>query len=354
MAMIDYYSAPVLIRDQTKGDILEKKSLFSIIAVLMLLFFGLCFMAHAEQTPSKSSDKTAEPCKPAWKQKLMVWPNHYGNKPWRIDSRLKGQFKEGFPDDLPVVFFNFDRTKRPEVMWVTVISYDPSCDLFLGILINQPYHMSDPSEGDVVVFLFDATISRPIAIAESNSYRLSARPVASDQKLLETVLDGVAAYRQGKFGHNMPKIEKGIEILSGVVSDISPKASVEERFAAHFALARCFAEKYETRAAIEQFKKAISIDPEDIDAQMGLLAELTLMVHKKKETPWPEDQPSWDRAFLEQLAFVKSKFGSTEQVSKSIHYIFKKQDPDKTSSFSKEDLERGESFGFATIRWKMK
>jgi len=78
------------------------------------------------------------------------------------------------------------------------------------------------------------------------------------------------------------------------------------------------------------------------------------MVHKRKETPWPDDQPSWDKAFLDHLAFVKSKFGGTEQVSKSIHYIFKKPDSDKASSLTKEDLERGESFGFATIRWKMK
>ena len=332
----------------------KKGSLCSVLAVFVVLAFGVCCVAHAEQVSSENPDKSVAPCTPAWKQKLMIWPNHYGKKPWRTDSRLKGQFKEGFPDDIPVGFFNFDRTKRPEVMWVTVISHDPSCDLFLGILMNEPYHMSDPSEGDVIVFRFDAAIHRPIAIAESNSYRLTARPATSGQKCLETILDGVTAYRQGRYGHNMAKIEKGIEILSGAVSDISPKASVEERFAAHFALARCFAEKYETRAAIEQFKKAISIDPEDIDAQMGLLAELTLMVHKRKETPWPDDQPSWDKAFLDHLAFIKSKFGSTEQVSKSIHYIFKKPDPDKISSFTKEDLERGESFGFATIRWKMK
>jgi tetratricopeptide (TPR) repeat protein len=324
-----------------------------VVVIWIALTLCICASAHGEFPLPENIDKTERICVPSWKKTLAMWENRYeAAKPWRTDSRLRGRFKEQFPDDLPVVFFNFDKTMKPEVMWVTVIAYDSSCDLFLGVLMNEPYRMSDPSEGDAVVFRFNPAAQMPVAVAESNSYRMSSRPITSDQKFLDTVLNGVGAYRQGRFGQNMPKIEKAIEILSAGVANIPPGASPEERFAIHFALARCYAEKYETKAAIEQFKKAISINPNDVDAQMGLLAELSLMVHRHKDKPWPEDQQAWDQAFLDQLSLVKSRFPNVKQVN--VSYIFKEPHPDTPANLSKEDIERAPKFGYSIFRWKMK
>jgi hypothetical protein len=80
----------------------------------------------------------------------------------------------------------------------------------------------------------------------------------------------------------------------------------------------------------------------------------SLSLHKRIDGPWPADQPQWDKAFLDQLSVVKSKFGAIKEVKETIYILLKGPDPDQLSRFTKEDLERGQKFGFATFRWKMK
>jgi hypothetical protein len=43
------------------------------------------------------------------------------------------------------------------------------------------------------------------------------------------------------------------------VRNLPGDATAEERFAAHFVLARCLAEKYDTKKAIEHFRAAVAL-----------------------------------------------------------------------------------------------
>ena len=55
--------------------------------------------------------------------------------------------------------------------------------------------------------------------------------------------EGIRAYRAGNDGHNMPGIERCIEVLTPTMAAVPAGATPEERFVGHFVLGRCLAEK---------------------------------------------------------------------------------------------------------------
>jgi hypothetical protein len=291
---------------------------------------------------------------PPWRDRLILWRKQPDERtPWRDDPRLRGHFNVKFPDDIQVLFHNPDpaAADKNEGMWVRIIEHDPKSDLFLGILLNAPFHLRDVAERDNVVVRFDSGANSLVAVNRGQGHRAAAMPRTKAPAFLNAVVDGVRAYRQGNFGQNMPGIEQCMRILSPAVRQIPATASADERFTAHFVLARCLAEKYETRNAIEQFRAAIALDPADLDAQMALLAELILMVHPRPGTPPSSDQAVWDQAFLDQLSLVKVRFASEKAVQITIAAIF---DESKAGEMklSEAQIARNRQYGFADFRWK--
>lgn len=302
--------------------------------------------APAQDKPAATSGE------PVWRDHLVLWPKSPGEPtPWRDDPRLRGRFEAGFPDDTLVIFMSRDPNEKPEGMWVRVIEYDSKTDLFLAVLINQPFHLKGVAEGDNVVFGFRSGQQNPVAVDDGRGHLTAAPPRTKEPAFLTTVLDGVQAYRQGNFGHNMPGIERCIAVLTPAVRTAPPAATVAERFVAHFVLARCSAEKYETKTAVEQFRAAIALAPDDLDAQMGLLAELSILVHPSPGKPLPEDQATWDQAFLDQLALVKAKFADDKLVVKMTSLIFDATSA-QASKLSPEEAARSRKVGYGLFRWK--
>ena len=320
------------------------------IVVPALLFLTAPSPAAAQQGREA---KTAS-AEPPWRNRLILWRKQPGElTPWRDDARLRGRFQAGLPDDIHVHFLNPDPAAagKNEVMWVRIIEHDPKTDLFLGILLNAPFHLHDVADRDNVVFRFDSSTNSLVAVNQGQGHRAAAMPRTRAPGFLEAVVVGVRAYRQGNFGHNMPGIERCIQILSPAVEHIPAAATTDERFTAHFVLARCLAEKYETRSAIEQFRAAIALDPADVDAQMGLLAELTLMTRLRPNTPPSSDQAVWDKAFLDQLTLLKARFASDKAVQAVTAAIF---DDSKAGDMklSEAQISRGRQYGFGVFRWK--
>jgi hypothetical protein len=316
----------------------------------------LCLTAPSPAAAQQARDAKPAYAEPPWRNRLALWRKLRGERtPWRDDPRLRGRFHATASDDIQVVFVNpFQAAAdKIEVMWVTVIEHDPATDLFLGILQNAPHHLRDVAEGDNVVLRFDPRAGFLVAVNRGQGHRAAAMPRTRAPEFLEAVVDGVRAYRQGRFGHNMPGIERCIQILSTAVRNIPAAATPDERYAAHFVLARCLAEKYETRSAIENFRAAIALNPTDVHAQMGLLAELTFMVHWPRNKPPPSDHAVWEQAFLDQLALVKARFASNEAVQAIIAAIF---DESKAGEMklSEAEIARNRRYGFGTFRWKQR
>lgn len=317
-----------------------------------LLFLTLPRPTAAQQ--DREAKTTSDSSGPPWRNRLVLWRKQPDERtPWRDDARLRGRFNAGFPDDIQVLFLNPDPAAagKNEVMWVRIIERDPKADLFLGILLNAPNHLRDVADRDNVVFRFDSTANPLVAVNQGQGHRAAAMPRTQAPRFLEAVVDGVRAYRQGNFGHNMLGIERCIQILSPAVRQIPAAATTDERFTAHFVLARCLAEKYETRSAIQQFRAAIALDPADVDAQMGLLAELTLMVGLRAGKPPSSDQAVWDKAFLDQLSLVKARFASDRAVQATTAAIF---DESKAGEMklSESQISRNRQYGFGDFRWK--
>src|SRR5687767_11019562 len=55
---------------------------------------------------------SAQTPEPPWRTRLMPWGTHAGQpRPWRNDSRLRGQAAPGYPDDYRVLFLNPDSAR---------------------------------------------------------------------------------------------------------------------------------------------------------------------------------------------------------------------------------------------------
>lgn len=258
---------------------------------------------------------------PPWRERLMPWvSNAEQPRPWREDSRLEVHFAPGFPDDVVVAFPVRDSTARYplEMMWVTVTAYDSSTDLFLGILLNEPKFITHLPQWGNVVFVPEGDTGYPTAVAVDGEYGAAGWPMTKAVEYFTTLRDGIRAYRDSRSGHNVPGVERCIEVLEPLMASVPDAARPDEVFVGHFVLGRCYAEKYDTERAIQQFRLAVEIDPDDVDAHMALLAEISVMTHMTSG----DEQSHWKRAFVDEYAIVSERFLSDRAVDVLLRAIF--------------------------------
>ena len=303
--------------------------------------------AGAAQTPEA----------PPWRTRLVPWQTHAGQeRAWRSDPRLAPYAAPGYPDDFQVLFANPDSARggQHEVMWVSTIAADSATGLFLGILLNQPRELRSVAQGDNVVFRLGTALELPRAVGAPN-YGEAGWPAGSRAPSFLAVLrDGIRAYRAGNYGHNMPGIERCIEILAPAMAAAPTAASSEDRFVGHFVLGRCLAEKYETERAVDQFRAAIALKPDDLHAHMALLAELSVMTHRRPGELSPDAEARWERDFLEQLRMVRARFGRDHGVSQLLSMVFDPAQEADLEPVWKPHVEKLRRVGYAVFRWKQR
>src|SRR3984957_7223158 len=203
---------------------------------------------------------------PPWRTRLMPWEWHDGlPAPWRSDPRFTGRFAPGYQDDVQVLFLNPDSaaSKKHEVMWVRVTAYDSASDEYLGILLNQPDSIATLLDRENVAFHYDSTRRYPVAVAVNGRYEAAGWPPRAVPAFFARLREGIHAYRSGDDGHNMPGIDQCISVLASVMRDVPAGASADERFVGHYVFGRCLSEKYQTEAALEQFRDALAVDSTD-------------------------------------------------------------------------------------------
>ena len=239
-----------------------------------------------------------------------------------------------------------------EVMWVRAIAADSANGLLLGMLLNQPNHLRSVAHGDNVVFRVGSEGGLPTAVGSPN-YAEPGWPAGSRAPGFFAVLrDGIRAYRAGNNGHNMPGIERCIEVLTPAMVAAPAAASPDERFVGHFVLGRCLAEKYETERAVEQFRAAIALDSADLDAHMALLAELSVMTHRPPGELPEAAEARWERDFLQQLALVRARFARDESVARMLTIMFDPAQESELGPLWKPHLAKLRRVGYAVFRWK--
>lgn len=323
-------------------------------SVKRYLSFLALFAAMLGTSDALSAQASATP---PWRTHLIWWgPTAEEPHPWRRDPRLARFGEQGYPDDFQVLFRNPDSAqgKQHEIMWVRVIAADSATGLHLGILINQPDFMRSPSEGDNVVFRFVDGDPLPTAVG-GPGYRDVGWPASSGApEFLAVLREGILAYRAGNNGHNMPGIEKCISVLTPAMQAVPAGARAEERFNGHFVLGRCLAEKYVTERAIEQFRAAIAIDPTELNPQMALLAELSLMVHKGRKDLSPDEEKRWEDAFVAQLQVIRTRFGDRPVVQRMLSLLFTPPDAKDMTPEMKAELPKLQRVGYAIFRWKQR
>lgn len=305
---------------------------------------------YADMQPARSqvADST-----PDWNKRLVPWESHVDEeRPWRADARVYRYLHKQFRDDAQVVFPIDGRAAVPfEAMWVRTIAYDSLSDQYLGILLNRPAFIRSVAQFDNVVFRADSG-RPPKAVGSSDDYDKPGWPQSLVPEFVATLRDGIRAYRSGRNGHNMPGIERCVEILTPAVRNIPLRARPDERFVAHFLLGRCLAEQYDTDRAIVQFRAAIAVDPTDVDGQMALLAELTVKAHAPVASRSATDIEHWDRALSEQLAVIRGGFLDSPGIRRTLEVVFDPRHDPAGSSPTAAEAERRKRIGSGTLRWK--
>jgi hypothetical protein len=238
-----------------------------------------------------------------------------------------------------------------EYMWVSIFFYDKKTDLFLGKLINQPRYLESVGENDNVVFkISDQSQTGLQALGKETGYSVPGWPKQATSKHHKELIRGIKSYRAGAFGHNMPAIEECIRILTPIDQKVPAFFDANDQFTLHFVLGRCYAESYQTVDAVKQFRKCISIKPENFNAHMCLLAEYSVMVHTPKEKLKVGSEQQWEDAFVKQYQLVKQNFPDEDLSMMEI--VFNEKMVDDIDSYSIERLEKARKVGFATFRWK--
>jgi len=285
----------------------------------------------------------------------MPWLTHAGQpRPWRTDRRLAGYGERGYPDDVLVLFNPTDSFsgQKPEGMWVTITAYDSVSDLFLGILGNQPFALTGLDERDNVVFRINPELRRPVAIAFNGSYRDAGWPTSAAPGFFATLREGIRAYRLGNNGHTMPEIDRCISILTPVMNSVPTGVSSDETFVGHYVLGRCLSEKYQTEAAIHQFRAAIALDGNDLDSHMALLAELSVMTHHRPGDLSAADEARWEHDFLDELTIVRARFGHDPGVQQVLNLLFDPASEATVNSLWRPYIGKLRRVGYSVFRWK--
>jgi hypothetical protein len=294
---------------------------------------------------------------PAWRTRLVPWASHFGqDEPWIRDARLARYTTPGYPDDFQVLFANPDTAggAKPEVMWVRTFAADSATGLYLGYLLNQPHWLRSVVPGDNVVFRADDAKGLPTAVGAPDFGTAGWPTESRAPEFLLVLRDGIRAYRAGNNGHHMPEIERCISVLAPAMAAAPAAASSDERFVGHFVLGRCLAEKYETDRAIEQFRAAIALDPNDLDSHMALLAEFSVMTHQLPGKLSPEEEARWEHEFVEQLRLVRARFASDKGLPQVLEMIFDPAQEAELLPVWKPHVERLRRVGYGVFRWKQR
>jgi hypothetical protein len=332
----------------------------------VVLVSTLCGMGRpwvaAANSEIVQGNRAAEPLQTAavWEREVTAFPtvDPPGVRPWRKDPRLSGQFHSTeFPDDIEVVFNVKGSLPPREVMWATVLAYDPVSDRFLGQLLDAPYAVHTVEKGDNIVF----RVAAPGEIRISNAPPRSRWCVAEDDgrgfgaqgwprhvtPFVSALEQGVRAYRLGNFGHNQPEIEHCVALLRPALAPEPTDASMHELQLGHFVLARCLSEKYVTKEAVTHFERAIALDPRDPYAEMGLIADLTVLVHSNE----PKDAlPNWKERLVTEMTRMREDFPDQIQSLSLLDMI---RDPARAKQgLSPAEIEEGKRIGFGVIRYK--
>lgn len=293
-----------------------------------------------------------------WAESYRLWRVR-GDEPapWRSDPRLmQGFTAEGYPHDLLVGFMNPDSATggQHEAMWVSVIGYDRRTDHFLGILINQPRFLRNVRVGDNVTFAWNPK-GWPEAIITAEGSYASGWPRSVLRTAFDSTLrEGIRQYRAGSNGQNVPELDACIRTLTPLADGTTTLPSGDAAFLVHFVLARCLAETYATIRSLDHFRRAAALGPDSLDAQMGALAELSVLVHTPDSLRTAGTRAEWDVAFADQLALVLRQFGRNPDVVRILSFIMNPRSPADTIGLSAEERARRSRVGFAVMRWKQR
>ena len=313
-------------------------------------FLGLLLIAAFHSTFGVGIDKASEPGKKApWRADVILWDTQFNAEPtWRTHESLQGRFHDKYPDDLQVLFLDQER-KVYDLMWVRVIAY--ANGRYLGECLNQPNHVKGIDQGDNAVFEFSDDQQYPVAIEGKQGFRYEGLPEMAPPKFREAMVLALNAYRRGNFGHNPEAIEEAIKGLKRAIKRTSDKTTPDNRFFLHFFLARCYAEEYETLESIEHLKKAIDLRPDDEHAQMGLLAEYSLLIHTSDERLPAYDSHYWLTAFQNQVKEIRRRFPDSEGAAFIMALLSGELVEDK-DSLTEDRLAEIAKRGSGTFRWK--
>jgi hypothetical protein len=237
-------------------------------------------------------------------------------------------------------------------MWLTITAYDSLTDLFLGVLTDQPNYIKSVKQWDNVAFRLDPIIHSLVAIPQNGSYEAAAWPPTGVPDFRAALLTGIRAYRDGRNGHNMPGIEGCIQVLTPLLRAIPSAATSDEQFVAHYVLGRCLAEKYENELAAEQFRAAIALDSADLDAHMALLAELSVLAHRRPGDLSPTEEARREQGFLDELALVRTAFGNDPGVRQTLDVVFDPAQEARVDVAWRPYISKLRRIGYAVFRWK--
>jgi hypothetical protein len=313
-----------------------------------------------EATPERRQVQDGPDAAPVWTSEVIAFSTvEPGDaRPWRKDPRLVGLFHSAeFPDDIEVVFDVPDsHPPAKEVMWVTVIAHHDGSDRFLGKLLDAPDHVRTAQQGDNVVFRVAAPGEIRLrnvpgrdrwCVAEDDGRGYAAQGWPRLTPFVSALSRGVRAYRLGNFGHNQPEIERCIAELRPALHPEPKGAITHDVQLANFVLARCLAEKYLNKEALAHFERAIALDRQDPYAEMGLIAELTVLVHSSESK---SAVASWKERLVVEMDRMKVDFPDQLEALKLLDLI---RDPKRAKvGLSPAEIDEGKQIGFGVIRYK--
>jgi tetratricopeptide (TPR) repeat protein len=126
------------------------------------------------------------------------------------------------------------------------------------------------------------------------------------------------SYRRGNFGHNMPCIQEAIGQFTQALDYVSDDTEDDTLFFLNFYLARCYAERYETARAIKHFKEAVRLRPNDIDSNMGLLAEYSVLVNTNTDQLSVDVPADWRSEYEMHIDSIRRRFPKDSDAAKQL------------------------------------
>lgn len=332
----------------------------SVMRSIAFLSCFVCLISCAPARPALQAQATLPGSAPAWTTRWIPWEtDSLFRQPWRTDERLARHGIREHPDDFRIVFANPDtaaaNAARLELMWVRVIAHDSSSDRYLGYLLNEPHFIRSIHAGDNVVIRIEPGAEFPTAQGPATDYTSGAWPADANTTTGLRLREGLSHYRLGNNGHNPQEIQRCIATLGPVMEGApgpSWRPSTEQRFIGHFVLGRCLAEKYETERAIRQFRAAVAIDSTDADAQLALLAELSVAVHRRPGSGESTDEARLESEFLKQLSLVRARFAGHRGVTKLLDMMFDPAEEAAVNPAWRPHIEKLRRVGYGVFRWK--